>query len=124
MHISESGYTLTAKGPRSAPATRQEEEIPIPLDLGELMMTACGTNMVHKIRHPIAGPDGEMWIVDVFQGLNEGLWLAELERQSPSGAFTKPDWCGDDVTEDDRYYNDYLSRHPFTTWTNDSDSAE
>jgi adenylate cyclase len=54
--------------------------------------------------------------VDEFWGDNEGLIIAEIELKSEEEQFTKPSWLGPEVTEDPRYYNSYLSEHPYTSW--------
>jgi CYTH domain-containing protein len=54
--------------------------------------------------------------VDVFEGENAGLILAEIELQSEDETYSKPDWLGEEVTQDARYYNAYLSQHPFGLW--------
>ena len=61
-------------------------------------------------------PGGLICEVDVFHGDNEGLILAEVELQEETQTFTKPAFLADEVTSDHRYYNSYLSLHPFTTW--------
>lgn len=114
-HISESGYSMALKGPRKGIA-RREAEWSLTVEDGELALKACEGYLIEKVRHPVLGPDGQPWTIDVFSGLNAGLVLAEFETNGPGGAFLMPDWCGDDVTEDERYYNDYLSRVPFSTW--------
>jgi adenylate cyclase len=42
--------------------------------------------------------------------------MAEVELQSETETFKKPIWLGEEVTNDNRYYNAYLSQHPFTSW--------
>jgi adenylate cyclase len=54
--------------------------------------------------------------VDVFYGENEGLIVAEVELQDEKESFEKPDWLGQEVTNDHRYYNAYLSKNPFMGW--------
>ena len=54
--------------------------------------------------------------VDEFHGDNEGLLLAEVELSSVDEDFERPQWLGEEVTGDRRYYNSYLSVHPFITW--------
>jgi adenylate cyclase len=44
------------------------------------------------------------------------LIIAEIELQSEEEAFEKPDWLGQEVTNDKRYYNSYLSLHPYKNW--------
>jgi len=54
--------------------------------------------------------------VDEFLGENKGLVMAEVELPSEDTQFAHPAFLGDEVTTDSRYYNSYLSQHPFTTW--------
>ena len=55
-----------------------------------------------------------MW--RVFEGANAGLIIAEIELKSVDEDVELPGWLGQEVTGDRRYYNSYLSNHPFTTW--------
>ena len=57
-----------------------------------------------------------MWEVDEFLGVNQGLVLAEIELAAEDQAFDKPDWIGEEVTDDKRYYNSNLVRHPYSSW--------
>jgi CYTH domain-containing protein len=57
-----------------------------------------------------------MWEVDVFHGDNEGLVMAEIELSSTDEEFEMPAWAGDEVTGDVRYYNAYISSHPYKEW--------
>jgi adenylate cyclase len=70
---------------------------------------------VDKVRHLIR-VDGHLWELDVFAGENAGLVMAEIELESEGEAFERPDWLGDDVSEDPRYYNASLARYPFRRW--------
>ena len=63
-----------------------------------------------------AAPAERFFEVDEFHGENEGLVMAEIELGSSDEAFAKPDWLGQEVTGDKRYYNAQLSRHPFKSW--------
>ena len=56
------------------------------------------------------------WEVDVFHGANEGLVVAEIELTSENENFPVPDWIGEEVTGDRKYYNSMLSSHPFCEW--------
>ncbi|MBP2670882.1 MAG: adenylate cyclase, partial [candidate division NC10 bacterium] len=57
-----------------------------------------------------------VWDLDVFAGENAGLVMAEVELESEDESFEQPDWAGEEVTGDARYYNASLARHPFTRW--------
>ena len=54
--------------------------------------------------------------VDEFDGANKGLTLAEIELEHEDEEYVKPDFLGQEVTGDVRYYNKYLSTHPYTSW--------
>ncbi len=56
------------------------------------------------------------WEVDEFLGDNAGLVIAEVELETEDQDFGRPAWLGAEVTHDGRYFNSYLSLHPFNTW--------
>ncbi len=105
---------LTIKG-KSETFSHPEYEYAIPVkDAGELIQLYA-TSRVEKVRTRI--PAGNhVWEVDEFHGENEGLLMAEIELGSLEELFDKPDWLGEEVTGDKRYYNSWLSVHPFQTW--------
>jgi adenylate cyclase len=106
---------MTIKG-RSVGATRGEWEYPIPLqDADELLTGLCERPLIEKARTRIKH-DGMVWEVDEFFGENLGLIVAEIELQAEDQPFTKPDWIGEEVTHDARYFNSSLLKHPFTIW--------
>ena len=57
-----------------------------------------------------------IWEIDVFEGDNLGLVVAEIELDDPDEPFNKPAWLGEEVTFDIRYYNTQLSQNPFKHW--------
>ena len=59
---------------------------------------------------------GFVWEVDEFFGDNEGLVMAEIELPSVDASFEKPEWIGEEVTGDPRYYNSMLARNPYKNW--------
>jgi len=105
---------LTIKG-KSETISHPEFEYAIPVgDARELMLLFTATR-IEKIRTRI--PAGNhVWEVDEFHGENEGLLIAEIELEKPDDLFKKPEWVGEEVTQDKRYYNAWLSLHPFQTW--------
>ncbi len=106
---------MTIKG-RSVGATRGEWEYPIPLaDANELLEGLCQQPIVEKFRRQIEFA-GKVWEVDEFLGVNQGLVLAEIELASEDQPFDKPEWIGEEVTHDKRYFNSNLVRHPFSSW--------
>ncbi|MES3021282.1 MAG: CYTH domain-containing protein [Pseudomonadota bacterium] len=106
---------LTIKGP-SVGATRGEWEYPIPLhEANELLDTLCEQPIIEKYRRRITFA-GNVWEVDEFLGANAGLVVAEIELSSEAQAFDKPDWIGEEVTADARYFNSSLIGLPFSRW--------
>jgi adenylate cyclase len=107
--------TLTIKG-RSRGATRAEWEYPVPLaDAAELLDRLCQQPLIEKYRRRIAFA-GYTWEVDEFLGANAGLVVAEIELASEEEPFDKPDWIGEEVTHDRRYFNSSLIKLPFSAW--------
>lgn len=115
VRIQGEGAFLTIKG-KSEGATRGEWEYPIPVnEAAELLDTLCQPPLIEKTRRRI--PVGaHVWEVDEFLGANAGLVVAEIELGSEDEAFIKPDWIGTEVTQDARYFNSNLIRHPFSSW--------
>jgi adenylate cyclase len=115
VRIEGEGATLTIKG-GNVGATRGEWEYPIPLaDAGELLDRLCERPLIEKYRRRIEF-DGNIWEVDEFLGANAGLVVAEIELASEEQAFARPDWIGEEVTHDKRYFNSSLIRQPFSGW--------
>lgn len=115
VRIEGARATLTIKGKTSG-ATRAEWEYEIPLaDAGELLDRLCQRPLIEKYRSRVAHA-GKVWEIDEFLGENAGLLLAEIELSSEDEAFDKPDWIGAEVSDDARYFNANLIRHPYTRW--------
>jgi len=112
--IGDKGY-LTIKG-ISIGASRLEFEYEIPVaDAEELLDSLCEKPLIEKNRYKL-DHGGLTWEVDVFFGDNEGLVVAEVELQSENQVFEKPDWVGEEVSSDPRYYNANLIRNPYSSW--------
>lgn len=106
---------LTIKG-RNVGAMRGEWEYPIPIeDATTLLDQLCERPLIEKYRYRIEY-HGFIWEVDEFLGENAGLMVAEIELQSEDQQFDKPDWIGDEVTHDTRYFNANLIHHPYRNW--------
>ena len=96
--------------------TRQEFEYEIPLDEAtEMLETLCEKPLIDKVRYLIKN-ENHVWEIDVFSGDNDGLIVAEIELKDKHENFTKPDWLGEEVSDDERYYNVCLVKHPFKDW--------
>ncbi len=105
---------LTIKGV-SVGATRAEFEYPIPLADAQALLSLCDGPLIEKTRHVLTHA-GTVWEVDVFAGDNAGLVVAEVELASEDQAFVRPDWLGEEVTQDARYFNSNLATHPYRHW--------
>jgi len=105
---------LTIKG-RSQGASRLEFEYPLPLADAQALLQLCEGPLIDKTRYTLE-QDGLRWEVDEFHGENAGLVLAEVELPSEDQTITRPDWLGEEVTGDERYYNSRLSELPFGRW--------
>lgn len=109
------GY-ITIKGKSNATGTtRFEWEKEIPMQEAENLLALCLPGKIEKMRHEIINGE-HCFEIDEFSGRNSGLVIAEIELKNENEAFEKPDWLGQEVTEDFRYYNAYLSEHPFEGW--------
>ena len=107
---------LTIKGKSNETGiSRFEWEKEIPIAEARELLLLCEKNSIEKTRYEIQVAS-HIFEVDVFHGENEGLIIAEIELESESAHFEKPLWLGQEVTQDPRYYNSYLSKHPFKSW--------
>ena len=112
--IDDKGF-LTIKG-LSIGATRVEYEYEIPVaDAEHLLDDLCEKPLIEKNRYKIAH-GGFVWEVDEFFGENKGLIVAEIELESEDQSFDKPEWVGEEVTGDPRYFNSSLIKEPYSQW--------
>ncbi len=97
--------------------TRQEYEYSIPLDDAEkLLQDLCEQPKIEKTRYIVKHQDHK-WEIDVFTGDNKGLVVAEIELQSEDEKFFRPEWVGDEVSDQVKYYNVNLVKYPFSSWS-------
>lgn len=113
----ERGY-ITVKGiGNDSGASRFEWEMEIPVPDVENLLKIAEPGVIDKRRYLIPLDDGKhSFEVDEFYGDNEGLTVAEIELESENDRFEKPEWLGEEVTGDARYYNSMLMKHPYKTW--------
>lgn len=110
----EKGF-LTIKGITRG-LSRMEFEYPIPAaDAARMLDELCERPLIEKTRFK-ERLGRHTWEIDVFHGDNDGLVLAEIELGSEGEAFERPDWVGEEVSADPRYFNNNLAEHPFKTW--------
>lgn len=115
VRISDDAANLNIKSAMLS-VTRQEFEYAIPVaDAETLLNTLCEKSIIEKTRHIVVHAT-KTWEIDVFEGDNAGLVLAEIELDTENETIELPDWIGREVSEDPRYYNVYLVTHPYKTW--------
>jgi adenylate cyclase len=106
---------LTIKG-LTVGVTRAEYEYEIPLSDGDAMLDALAEKPVIEKKRYKVSLEGLAWEIDEFFGDNAGLIVAEVELKSEGHIFRKPEWVGEEVTADPRYFNSNLIKHPFSKW--------
>jgi adenylate cyclase len=112
--IDDNGY-LTIKG-ITVGATRAEYEYEIPAkDANYMLDELCEKPIIEKKRYVMDHED-LTWEIDEFDGENRGLIVAEVELTAEDQKIALPDWIGEEVTGDPRYYNSNLIKHPYSKW--------
>lgn len=106
---------LTIKG-IAIGASRMEFEYEIPLQDANELLEICEKPLIEKTRYKVQ-EGGFVWEVDEFFRENQGLIVAEVELESEDQEFPKPDWVGEEVTGDPRYFNSNLIKNPYTNWS-------
>jgi adenylate cyclase len=107
---------ITVKGLGSeSGASRFEWEKEILVDEALDLIKICEPGVIDKTRYLVEAGE-HVFEVDEFCGDNEGLVVAEVELASEDEAFERPDWLGEEVTGDSRYYNSSLISNPYLHW--------
>ncbi|HYQ58153.1 MAG TPA: CYTH domain-containing protein [Draconibacterium sp.] len=105
---------LTIKG-KPEGISRIEMEYEIPLSEAGILMELCLDYPLKKKRY-LEKIGNLVWEIDVFEGCNQGLILAEVELSDENEEVDLPPWIEKEVSNDWRYYNSWLAEHPYTTW--------
>lgn len=114
IRTSDESAFLTIKG-KTIGISRVEFEYDVPMEEALELLKLSANAPIEKTRH-IVKADGYVWEIDVFEGANHGLVLAEVEVQSEDEQIVLPSWVGIEVSDDPRYFNSYLSQNPFNEW--------
>lgn len=114
IRVTDKQGFITFKGETTG-ITRKEYEYKIPVDDAIELLNGFAVSEVEKTRYRIDFA-GRLWEIDEFLGDNTGLIMAEIELHSETDKFEKPEWITYEVSDDPRYYNSYLSTHPYTKW--------
>jgi len=107
---------LTIKGKSSSDGLiRFEWETEISKTDAEHLLKLCEPGIINKIRYEIK-VENHIFEVDEFFEDNQGLVIAELELNSVDETFKRPNWLGEEITGNAKYYNAQLSKTPYKSW--------
>lgn len=96
--------------------TRTEFEYPIPPEEARYMIKHLAEQpIIEKYRYRIP-LNGVVWEIDEFLGVNQGLIVAEVELSHAQEEIILPEWIGEEVSDNPRYYNSNLVSKPFSQW--------
>lgn len=107
---------ITIKGVGNESGTsRFEWEKEIPVNEAKALLKLCEKGVIEKTRYEVKS--GKHTIeIDVFHNENKGLIIAEIELENENETILKPTWLGEEVTNDKRFYNSYISKNPYKSW--------
>ncbi len=117
IRITEEQAYITIKGASSDDGiSRYEWEKEIPVDEARELMKLCTGEIIRKTRYEVPANGGLLWEIDVFEGNNLGLIIAEIELPQPSAKIDLPPWIDREITGQEKYYNLQLSINPYREW--------
>lgn len=113
-------YYMTYKG--KGYSLREEYNLPLTEETYDKLIKKADGVIITKERYniPIENSYEDSYDliaqVDIFHGPHEGLRMVEVEFDTieEEQSFTPPEWFGEEVTEDYKYSNSWLSEHPFS----------
>ncbi|MEZ7901279.1 MAG: CYTH domain-containing protein [Flavobacteriales bacterium] len=114
IRITKNKGFLTIKS-KNEGSFRKEFEYEIPLQDAEELVLLCEKPIIEKTRH-LVHQGNHIWEIDIFEGENKGLEVAEIELSQENETFLIPSWLGKEVTEKTKYYNSQLIENPFSAW--------
>ena len=111
----DKGY-ITIKGiGNDSGASRFEWEKEIDAAEVQELMKIAEPGVIDKTRYQVK-KGAHVYEVDEFYGDNQGLIVAEIELENESDSFEKPEWLGQEVTGDAKYFNSMLMKNPYKNW--------
>ncbi|AMC11559.1 adenylate cyclase [Lutibacter profundi] len=117
IRIRENKGFITVKGiSDNKGISRFEWEKEISKTDAESLLALCENTIIEKVRYIIPASNNLFFEVDEFLGENKGLIVAEIELPNVNTTFKKPDWLGDEVTGQVKYYNAMLAQKSFNKW--------
>ncbi|HCE58952.1 MAG TPA: adenylate cyclase [Prolixibacteraceae bacterium] len=102
---------ITIKG-KTTGISRAEFEYEVPKNDALILLRMCLNEPVEKTRYTEFF-ENMLWEIDVFEGANNGLVMAEVELNNENQTVVLPEWVSEEVSTDKRYFNAYLSVNPF-----------
>lgn len=105
---------ITIKG-KNIGLSRPEFEYEIPVKDANELLEMCETAIIEKTRFELS-IDGKNWEIDEFEGVNQGLIVAEIELKSENEVIDIPKWIGKEVSSEAKYYNSSLIKKPYKDW--------
>ena len=116
IRIQNNKGILTVKGLSSEDGLKRFEwEKEISKKEAKALLEFCEYSVIEKVRYDVL-VGKHTFEVDEFHGDNEGLVIAEIELEHEDESYIKPDWLGEEVTGNSKYYNSQLSQRPFKSW--------
>jgi len=116
VRIKNNEGIITVKGLSSEDGLKRFEwEKEITKTEAKALLEFCEYSIIDKVRFEVILGD-HVYEIDEFYGDNEGLVIAEIELQHENEDFIKPNWLGEEVTGNTKYYNSQLSKQPYNTW--------
>lgn len=94
------------KGASTQFLTRNEFNVNIPHVVAKDYINRSD-NVIEKYRYTI-NYKGHDFYIDLYRGKHTGLVLIEVELKSENEVVELPDWVGEEVTNNPKYYNNNL----------------
>src|SRR5687768_1484600 len=113
--VEGTGAVLTIKSATPG-LSREEFEYAVPVADAEALIELRQGSVLEKTRFHVRHA-GRRWEVDVYDGDNAGLTIAEIELESEAAAVELPAWIGREVTGERRFYASALAERPYSSWS-------
>ena len=115
IRLEKSKAYLTVKGiSKKGGLIREEVETDIHPNKAGSLLAFSVNSLIEKERYIVPSSNNLKWEVDVFEGKNTGLIIAEIELNYEDQKFPMPKWLGPEVTGVPDFYNVKLSENPLS----------
>jgi len=109
------GFLTISVGKDGIRKMQLEVQLPFSEEEIRFLLQHCKGHLIIKRRHEVEN-QGRKWEIDVFEELNAGLIVAEIELLNENEKIELPYWVSQEVTLDERYKNHYLAQNPYQYW--------